>query len=341
MTFGEVVSSFNTCGNHAAKRHSHMSFAQQNHQPDNCTITEKVAVFRDKSQRPCLALRTPRSRTPSPWMSSRRPRSLPATPRLTSRGDHRRGDPHSGESPDFGEPFSTEPVAGAHNLRGIGGQTDVPTRGSWTVLGGAERPSLGPTYSFGPGGATAPGCAGCSCAGGLDAAAWAERSPRHSSSWRGTCCPGGVSGMSAGACAASSSGACIHSSCSVGQHHGSRFGLYGSHASANDLSASRSGLGNINSSRDVGVHEGISCSINPRVASFVRLNSFLLRTHVTSLVSALAEDGWVEAWEKERLCRRAREDSQSWAISFLGLYTRFVETGDVQNFVAGLKTAMA
>lgn len=333
MTFGEVVSSFNSCGNHAAKRHSHMSFAQQNHQPDNCTITEKVAVIRDKSQRPCLALRTPRSRTPSPSLSSRRPRSLPATPRQTSRGDHRRGGPHFGQLPDFGESFITGPVAGAHNHHGVGGHTDVPAHGSWRMPGGSERNFDGPSYSFGPGGSSAPGYAGNTCAGRLDATGWNERVPGHPSSCRGACYPGG-------ACAANSSGACVHSSGSLGQHQSSRVGLYGSHGSASDLTTSRCGLGNI-SSRHVGVNEGISCSINPRVASFVRLNSFLLRTHVTSLVSALAEDGWVEGWEKERLCRRAREDSQSWALSFLGLYTRFMETGDVQNFVAGLKTAMA
>lgn len=75
-----------------------------------------------------------------------------------------------------------------------------------------------------------------------------------------------------------------------------------------------------------------------RAGSFVRLNNFLLRTHVTSLVSALAEDGWLEAWEKDRLCSQAREDSPAWAQSFFRGYTRFMETEDVPAFVASLRS---
>jgi len=76
---------------------------------------------------------------------------------------------------------------------------------------------------------------------------------------------------------------------------------------------------------------------DPRSDAFVRLNSFLLRTHITSLISALAEDGWLEVSEKERLCHRAREDAGSNAISFLRTYMRFMETGDVHAFVAALR----
>merc|ERR1719247_1690883 len=75
-----------------------------------------------------------------------------------------------------------------------------------------------------------------------------------------------------------------------------------------------------------------------RAASFVRLNNFLLRTHVTSLVSALSEDGWLEIWEKERLCCQAREDSLSWMQAFFRSYTRLIETEDVKTFVAGLRS---
>jgi len=78
-----------------------------------------------------------------------------------------------------------------------------------------------------------------------------------------------------------------------------------------------------------------------RVASFVRLNGFLLRTHITSLLSALAEDGWLEAWEKERLCSSARDAESRWAQSFLQIYMRFVETDDVATFVAGLKAQVS
>jgi len=76
---------------------------------------------------------------------------------------------------------------------------------------------------------------------------------------------------------------------------------------------------------------------DPRVDSFARLNGFLLRTHITSLISALAEDGWLKAWEKERLCRSAREDSSEWATAFLRNYVRLMETNDVHTFVAALR----
>lgn len=80
---------------------------------------------------------------------------------------------------------------------------------------------------------------------------------------------------------------------------------------------------------------------NPRVAALVRLNGFLLRTHVTSLVSALAEDAWLEGWEKDRICQKARECSQPWASMFLRTYARFVETDDVDSFVAGLRSLIS
>merc|ERR1712054_489827 len=68
-------------------------------------------------------------------------------------------------------------------------------------------------------------------------------------------------------------------------------------------------------------------------ASFVRLNTFLLRTHITSIVSALAEGGWLEVWEKDRICRFARDDTSAAAQSFLKVYARFMETHDVLGFV--------
>lgn len=81
---------------------------------------------------------------------------------------------------------------------------------------------------------------------------------------------------------------------------------------------------------------------NPRVTSFIKLNSFLLRTHITSLISALAEDGWLEMWEKERLCSKTREaNSAAWSRSFLRHYVRFVESDDVSTFVAGLRAQLA
>lgn len=76
---------------------------------------------------------------------------------------------------------------------------------------------------------------------------------------------------------------------------------------------------------------------DPRTTSFLRLNNFLLRTHITSLVSALAEDGWLEAHEREQLIRVARDDASPSFSAFLRIYSLFVETDDVMSFVAGLK----
>lgn len=74
-----------------------------------------------------------------------------------------------------------------------------------------------------------------------------------------------------------------------------------------------------------------------RAGSFVRLNSFLWRTHLTCLVSALAEDGWLETWERDQLCDQARNDSVTWSIAFMRNYMRFMESEDVQSFVLGLR----
>jgi len=84
-----------------------------------------------------------------------------------------------------------------------------------------------------------------------------------------------------------------------------------------------------------------SAAVGPRAVSFLRLNGFLLRTHMTSLIAALAEGGWLEVWEKERLCHYARDDAQAWALTFLRIYSRFMQTADVQVFVADLRAQLA
>jgi hypothetical protein len=56
------------------------------------------------------------------------------------------------------------------------------------------------------------------------------------------------------------------------------------------------------------------------------------------LVSALAEDGWLEAWEKDQLCIQAREDSPAWVQAFFRSYMRFMETEDVPAFIASLRS---
>lgn len=79
---------------------------------------------------------------------------------------------------------------------------------------------------------------------------------------------------------------------------------------------------------------------DPRAESFLRLNGFLWRTHLTCLVSALSEDGWLETWERESLCDLARGGSPP-PQSFMRIYMRFMETDDVHNFVAALRAQIS
>lgn len=76
-------------------------------------------------------------------------------------------------------------------------------------------------------------------------------------------------------------------------------------------------------------------SVNPRCASFVRLNAFLLRSHTTSVISGLAEDGWIDASERNAFCQRF----SSWPSTFLQAYARFVQRTDVGEFVADLRAS--
>lgn len=80
---------------------------------------------------------------------------------------------------------------------------------------------------------------------------------------------------------------------------------------------------------------------SPRAASFIRLNDFLLRTHVNSLLCALAEAGHIEPWEKERMCRIARSgESRSRMPGLLKAYAQFVETSDLTAFVTALRALL-
>eukprot|EP00928_Gymnodinium_smaydae_P001120 TRINITY_DN10407_c0_g1_i2.p1 TRINITY_DN10407_c0_g1~~TRINITY_DN10407_c0_g1_i2.p1 ORF type:complete len:411 (+),score=72.73 TRINITY_DN10407_c0_g1_i2:205-1437(+) len=391
-TFGEVVSSFNRYGNRAARRHSHMSFAQQTRFPDSkCTIHDKVACLRDREPRSereaRAACATPRqmlgpqrsSRTPSPWQS--RPRSTPATP--SGRGVYYVGGGKEGH-----EPLGHE--------------------GGLLEAGGFERAAHSPHRDFCDGvpslGAGGSSARGMEAMGGMQGG-FGDRDRENFGGHADWCGPprprgpeapvlrgggGGYNYKSGGTITTTAASDCVASSAD-------RLGLGSRGPSAERLGCGSRGA----STTDLGVGEraavaaaggaaGVSrrgawelvppslgggaglasaagrsfqqppppqpqqlppqmhahaAPQGAREASFLRLNAFLLRTHITSLLSALAEDGWLEAWEKERLCRYARDDggqdNKPWALAFLRAYARFTETGDVQAFVADLRAQVA
>lgn len=364
MTFGEVVSSYNMFGSCAAKRHNYMIHHQETHLPDDrCTIQEKVALIKDPSMSWSNSSRgrlTPRwsatrSRTPSPWMP-RRPRSLPGTPRSSTPGlrpsDSR--DRYSRDPMDFGgENYFGDHIAGGVTYdskldglfqRGESGRYSASALDTFAVDhaaadtfaigidGGRGRgvtsslPAAAPLVS-----ALVSGGARASAGGIGDSPSPHDLPSRHS----------GLSCTAAGARPSASLGEGV-GAIGAGPVPALRTPHLQAKGLGSDRSASRSaGLGGSSvgylgcASEPLG---RVPTQIDARAASFVRLNSFLLRTHVTSLVSALAEDGWLEAWEKERLCSQAREDSPAWSQAFFRTYMRFMDTEDVPTFVASLRS---
>jgi len=407
QTFGEVVSSFNKYGNSAARRHSHMSFAQQTRYPDpGCSIQDKVACLRELSRGPDSGSRevgyssftmagsprngmshshAARSRTPSPSLA-RRPRSLPTTPRTYAAHGGWQSPRRTGSNAALGAPYAPGGVAS-------GGHAESIARGA----------SAGKFASHGPAGhlgiSDATTAAGTSDGVGASASRWmmeTERQIPRTPSRPPPAEPQARNGYGSGGYASGSSSyvggsGTVPLSAAAGYavgHNGNRSGdrcteighdvrkTSREYAQREFTSESRplfSGVGGslgstaragAGPSGGVGGYAGEGAYMStsssasrfvdaraaytatgasahgqshPRSASFVRLNTFLLRTHITSLVSALAEDGWLEVWEKERLCRQAREDSQPWVMSFLRVYSRFLETDDVQVFVADLR----
>lgn len=332
MTFGEVVSSYNTFGNFAAKRHNYMVHCQETHLPEKtCTIRDKVALLREKDLMKSLSsssrgLLTPRwsatrSRTPSPYGMARRPRSLPGTPRASTPRGLRRNDSHDrhfkdpleaggypGEHAGAGAVYEGR-LAGRYSNSGLDTfavdhiATDTFTTAFDGKRGGslASKPPSAPPSYYG----SAPGRAAATGAGAM-ADSYSPREPPRAGTWP-----------------AENMGA-------VGA------GVPPLRTPALHAHAGASSVGGWRHSSDTFGKPPLQA--DARAASFVRLNSFLLRTHVTSLVSALAEDGWLEVWEKDRLCNQAREDSPSWSQAFFRSYMRFLDTEDVPNFVASLRS---
>mmetsp|Transcript_65621 Transcript_65621/g.137161 ORF Transcript_65621/g.137161 Transcript_65621/m.137161 type:complete len:334 (+) Transcript_65621:354-1355(+) len=86
--------------------------------------------------------------------------------------------------------------------------------------------------------------------------------------------------------------------------------------------------------------QALGSTAGSRSAAFSRLHDFLLRTHISSLLSALAEDGWLLPRERDVLNSRAREESRVWSGSFNRAYIRFLETDNVQVFVSDLRVLL-
>lgn len=323
MTFGEVVSAYNMFGNTAAKRHNYMIHHQETHLPDDrCTIHEKVMCLpKDKdllksvssSSRGMLTPRwsaTARSRTPSPYALARRPRSLPGTPRAATPNGLRRSDSR--------DRYLKEPVDVGGVLYDSHGRVEPARYGGGGLDTFAVENFTADTFATAADGGRSRGIAS-------NLAAAAPLAPAL---------PGtGALGSQPAASIADSAGAV---GAGVPPYRTPSTQAKGGGGGYERFSSRGGGVGY---SRFQAESFGRAPSqADARATSFVRLNSFLLRTHVTSLVSALAEDGWLEGWEKERLCSQAREDSPAWAQSFFRVYMRFMETEDVPAFVASLRS---
>lgn len=73
--------------------------------------------------------------------------------------------------------------------------------------------------------------------------------------------------------------------------------------------------------------------------AFVRLNQFLLKAHLASLLSAMREEGFLELWEKERICGRMHgEGSDATMKELVKIYSAFVESADVSQFIGDLRS---
>jgi len=344
VTFGEVYSAFDKGGNVASRRFGGVHVSRDLHIPDRCsTIRDNTLNLGRSSSRDCLRYSSSsssssrplptsaRSRSMSPGAARYLPKSLPATPR-------RLGLPDSKTSNDFVDRF----------------------RDAHCSSPGARQPSNDP-YGFVVGSAdqqlgraaTCPRCGNVYMSDSLFC--------RHCGLKRGQTDTQRLlsepTASSVGATAANSMAGSGGGTGGSNTYHRARNSTsFAAEASKPQAPILRAGngwstpespppLGATSSSwqseADVSKATVAAGTGNPRIASFLRLNGFLLRTHITSLISALAEDGWLQTWEKERLCSVARNADSLGAQKFLRTYMRFMETDDVPMFVAALKAQIA
>lgn len=330
ITFGEVVSTFSRYGSVASKRHGGIYISKSLKIPNRySTISDNTLKlepncreFGDASRfSPRSSVRTAplaRSRTPSPC--SRRPRSLPVTPRSAPASAllRPREPPErlkEGRPSLPAEPIATSSFFNRGNPGGSASAAVTPScHGAVTGTGAGTGGSSGRHALKAK---ISTPCLSCANPSPPDANYCRHCGVKRAGQSADYPSPRSPCGQALG----------------PGQPPVLRSGPYGQ-----PNGTYREWEPQENWSMD---YRLASPKGNPRVSSFVRLNGFLLRTHMTSLLSALAEDGWLEAWEKDRLCCHARDSANPWAQSFLRIYMRFMETEDVAGFVAALKAQAA
>lgn len=75
-------------------------------------------------------------------------------------------------------------------------------------------------------------------------------------------------------------------------------------------------------------------------SEFIRYNSFLLRSHLTSLFTMLFDDGWISQQERTSLNDLARCDNRELLGHVTERYAQFVHSHDVSEFVTNLRAVL-
>lgn len=285
----------------------------------------------------------PRSRTQSPWRAPPRPRP-PASPPKFAGGPYELGGGGGGSGgcggvggagcasggapPWRGDVRSPSPVRHSHWASATGGM-GAPGRGSsdWTFAHGsgglaAPQGELRPSLGSGAAGSWSGACGGRSAAVPPPEPIAFAAAARPPSAARRT-----VSLVR-------------EPTASVSPGRPGLSGGGGDWRPLRDRSEPMSFLAGPPSMSYLAGAQAPAPSGDSRAASFMRLNRFLLKTHITSLLAALAEDGWIQQREKEMLSCKAREDSRPWTSSFVRVYMRFLETENVQFFVNDLRALL-
>lgn len=363
--------SFNTVGSQAAQRHSHMFFAQQNHVPDSdCTISEKTMCNNEGpgSRSSGKGGMTPRLKQTNSWSMSSPPRysrrrahSLPLTPTanpvIRCYGSRYKDDAHHDPAntaacvslarPDH--PGQDVPNSGRASFTSLRTARSPTFSGSWSELGD-------PLFRWSlPRALPWPLCA--SESKGTSSSSVADSSDVALSQSRGIAIktPKSIPStplrdMKSGLLDCELNLAKFRQNTPMKRP---------------TPMLPRGTISRLTESREVQLvdaspflvrthsNNGASSppsmeletkqhqerlaqdSIKPQSTSFVRLNAFLLRSHITSVVSALAEDAWIDASERDAFCRRF----SSWPNAFLNAYTRFIQTTDVGGFVSELRAS--
>lgn len=298
VTFGEVMAAYETHGCSAARRYSHMSFASRTRFPDKlCTIADKVRTPRRGDEARLLAAARRNPGSRTPSPHTRVMRPCSAPATPRTSG---RVVARPSERPDP----ALSSRGRAHEDR-----TLAPGHAQWSGVPCLREPQTPDDFSRRePRALERMSLAGFGREPSATAPAWSLRPEppiEQEPAWPGF----GSFGPEADYPPREPGASCApqHSHRHLAQH--------------------------VPCERGAAMKE----PADARTSSFMRLNSFLLRTHVTSLVAALAEDGWIQLWEKDKLCAQSREATPSWCLSFLQRYSHLVETEDVQAFVAGLR----